>query len=186
MDQKLYNVAAKACLDAYDKNTGVGMGTEYSYSLKTVKGRKYQVIAIAGTNDCLDAIKDINLLSWKGIKLSAYNAANRIMEHVSLSKIYPVLVTGHSMGGAVAVAIKRLHNVQYCVTFGQARCLRYCYDRKMSNTVIFTDPDDIVSKLAYLSFGLPKCERIKAPDDHTLFSLSDHAMENWVNFTGDY
>jgi len=184
MNKSFYTVAVDACANVYKKNIELDMSTEYSYAIKTINGKRYQVIAVAGTDDLMDMFKNLNLLSRDGIKLSAYNAAKRIMKDVKLLCNMPVIVTGHSMGGIVAIALKRMYKfIKYCIAFAPARGLRYWSNRKMKNTVIFTDPDDAVSEwLAILSFGLPKCKKFEGEDDHILISASDHKIEKWRRF----
>jgi len=120
----------------------------------------------------------------KGIKLSAYRSAKRIMKDIKLYPDIPIIATGHSLGGAVVIALKKMFKiVDYCIAFAPARCLRYWSNRKMDNTTIFTDPDDMVSNLlAIISFGLPICSRIKSKRNHWLWSFKDHKMEHWKEF----
>ena len=181
---KLYFMAAKACTEVYEKNIRIGMGTEFDHFITNVNGQDVQVIVIAGTDDLIDMVKNINLLSWFGIKLSAYRAAKRIMEKVELKPDLPLIVTGHSLGGTVAIALKKKFKADYCIAFAPARCLRYWSKRKMNNTIIFIDPDDPVSNLlGIVNFGLPKCKTIKAPENHLTPSINDHFMKNWYKFT---
>ena len=68
------------------------------------------------------------------------------------------------------------------MAFAPARCLRYWSNRKMKNTFVFTDPDDPVSFVGRLSFGLPKCVHYKADNNHFGFKVSDHDISNWIRF----
>lgn len=181
---KLYRIAAKFCLSVYNKNIDIGMGTQCRYHIVTIGDETWQVIAVAGTNDLLlDGIKNLNLFSWMGIKLSAYRAAWRIKKHVKIAYDLPLMITGHSLGGAAAIAYKKRFGADYCVAFAPANCLRRWRSIKMDNTTVFIDPDDPVTELlGKISFGLPKCETIKAKDDHEGYSLGDHPMSKWVAF----
>ena len=184
MNPEFYKMAVIACSEVYDKNIKLSLGTEYSHFLTKIGGKAFQVIAVAGTDDLIDMVKNINLLSRKGIKLSAYRAAKRIMKDVDLCPGIPIIATGHSLGGAVVIALKKMFKIiDYCIAFAPARCLRYWSKRKMENTTIFTDPDDIVSNLlAIVSFGLPICNRIKSRKNHWSWSIKDHKIGHWKEF----
>jgi len=181
--KNLYKIAAKACQDVYNDN--VDMGTvEYKLRFAKYKGKPIQILSIAGTNEVGDWWANINLWSTKGIKSGAYKAACKIHEQVKLKLKFPLLVTGHSKAGATAIAYKKLFKADWCIAFAPARCLRHWTDRKMRNTTLFIDPDDVVSKAGFISFGHPDCKIIKAEDDHFLISIKDHFMDNWVKFVG--
>lgn len=187
MNKELYQVAAKACYDVYEKNTDLGT-TEFHYFLDIVNGKSVQVLAIAGSNELKDWFVNVNLFSWKGIKIGAYRSAKKI--HKELKNILsvvdlPLIVCGHSKAGPTAIAFKRLFGAEYCIAFAPARSLRYWANRKMDNTVIFTDPDDLVSKVACISFGHPICKTIEAKSDHLLFSIDDHVMKHWIEFVNN-
>lgn len=182
MNKTLYKIAATACLKVYDQNIELSLGTEYFHSLVMRDGKTYQLISIAGTDELIDMVKNVNLLSWEGIKLSAYRSAKRIMSDITLYPSIPVIVTGHSLGGAVAIAVQKMFKFDHCIAFAPARCLRYWTNRNMKNTTIFIDPDDIVPKLGFISFCHPKCKIIKSKDNHKLISIDDHKMNHWVDF----
>jgi len=188
LNKHIYKVAVDACNDVYIHNTDLGT-TEFHHFITTINGRRFQVLAIAGTNEALDWLKNFNLLSWQNIKLPAYRAAHQINDKIKhqLKRFdhLPLLVCGHSKAGATAIAFKRLFGADYCVAFAPARSLRHWAKLKMSNTTIFIDPDDLVSKLAFISFTHPKCRVFKAREDHLLFSISDHVMKHWVEFVNN-
>jgi hypothetical protein len=180
MNPEIYKIAAKACSDVYDQNTDIGT-TEYSVSYDS--DSNIQILAIAGTNEPEDMLININMFSRKGIKYGAYKAAWDIMSVFRWRGDCKRMVTGHSKAGPTAIAFKRLFGADYCVAFSPARSLRYWSKRKMENTTIFIDPDDIVPKLGFFSFGHPKCKTIKAKNDHIGISIDDHGMDHWINFT---
>lgn len=55
----------------------------------------------------------------------------------------------------------------------------------MENTTVFIDPDDPVSKVGFISFGLPKCKTIESKNDHFGLNISDHFMDSWNRFVED-
>lgn len=175
----LYLKSAYYTQYAYDHNVDLGT-TEYN----VMNFEGYQFLSIPGTNEFKDWFKNANLWSKKGIKKSAYDAA------IEIDKVFKrsnklLVVTGHSKGAAEAVAYTKLFGAYRCIIFNPARCLRYWSDRNMDNTTMFIDPDDPVSKVGLISFGLPKCKIIKAKDDHFLPSVKDHFMDNWISYIKD-
>lgn len=183
--------AAIGAKKVYETNIDLGT-TEFRFSIED----DIQALDIAGTNEKKDWLKNFNLLSKKGIKKTSYLAAIEIAKYLRSNGLIdfnmPLIVRGHSKGGATAIAYHRIIKKHFpflqshaCVAFAPARCLRYWADRKMKNTVLFTDPDDYVSELfGRINFGLPKTDHhYKAEDDHFGFSIGDHPMDNWINYT---
>ncbi|MCF6248147.1 MAG: lipase family protein [Desulfobacula sp.] len=185
MDKELYKIAAKACSDVYLDNTDLGT-TEYKLSLVKYKDNYIQVLAIAGTNEVMDWLKNIDLWSIKGIKAVAARAAKDIRSRFLRELGVKLLVCGHSKAGATAIAYKKLFKADWCIAFAPARSLRYWTNRKMTNTILFIDPDDPVSKAGFISFGHPECNIIKAKNNHPFLKITDHFMHNWVKFVDKY
>ena len=187
MNIGLYKYSAKACFDVYDNHTDLGL-TQCRHYIATINGRRFQVLSIAGTNEALDWFSNLNLFSWCGIKIGAYLSAKKIHKHykkiLKNHQYLPLLVTGHSLGGATALAFKKKYGCAYCIAFAPARTFRYWVNRKLSNTTIFIDPDDIVTKLGFISFGHPICGVVKARENHEFYSIGDHVMKHWLEFTG--
>lgn len=190
MKKEMLLLCAVQCHAVYKKNIDLGT-TEFDLNTFEVDSKVVQVLSIAGTNEPGDWIKNLDLRSKKGIKLSAYRAAQQIMSnHLFFKKRdvqIPLIVTGHSKAGATAIAFHKLYNKRmigssHCVAFAPARCLRYWNRRKMDNTYIFTDPDDPVSFFGRISFGLPKCRHYKAANNHFGFKVADHDILNWIRF----
>jgi hypothetical protein len=182
MDSELYRIAARACQAVYQECTDLGT-TEYHASVHDYRGKKIQVLAIAGTNEASDWWKNINLWSTMGIKAVAVKAAQEIRDNLVLDSDLPLLVTGHSKAGPTAIAWKRLFGARWCIAFCPARSLRYWAARQMPGTTIFIDPDDPVPRAGWLSFGHPICPRVVLPDDKLGLRISDHFMDHIINFT---
>ena len=66
--------------------------------------------------------------------------------------------------------------------FAPAPSMRRSLDRKMDNTTIFIDPDDIVHEAGIINFGHPECEVIKGANDHAGKYIPDHFMDHWIEF----
>lgn len=180
MDLDLIRIAAKACQAAYQDNTDLGT-TEFSDTIHPWNGGHIQVLAIPGTNEAADWLKNINLWSTQGIKKVAVDAAREIKARFGRIPELPLLVTGHSKAGPTAIAWKRLIGADHCIAFCPARSLRYWAKRKMENTILIIDPDDPVPKVGAVSFGHPICPRITLPNDFGL-KVSDHFMDHIIEF----
>ena len=194
MNKQMYFEAALCCQKVYKENIDLGT-TEFNITRHVINDKEYQILAIAGTNEPKDWLKNLNLTSISGIKTAAYRAAYEIAYSDDFiferchSLSVPLIVTGHSKAGATAIAFMKLfHDLltvdpSYCIAFAPARCLRYWTDRKMGNTTIFTDPDDPVSFLGRISFGPPICKEIKNENNYFGWKISDHDIKNWVWYT---
>jgi hypothetical protein len=182
----LYLDAAIACRRVYSEYHDLGtvqFDINYIYDDGMLK---WQMLSIAGTNELMDWPKNINMMSWKGIKKAAYDAAILIKESVQFYRYrkehLPLIVTGHSKGASTAIAFHKLFGAGHCIAFAPARTLRYWTRRTMENTTIFLDPDDPVSWVGRLNFGHPICKLYEAPDNHFGFDIGDHAISNWVEY----
>ena len=177
--EELYKLAARAATKVYGRCTDLGT-TEYSLTLEVLNRQLVQVLAFSGTNEISDWRKNFNLFSKKGIKKSAYQAAvevhSRIQKDLHLG--VKLIVTGHSKGAAEAIAYAKLFGAEYCVAFCPARCLRPWTDRYIRNCTIFVDPDDIVPKLAFISFKHPTCCAIELKNDVIGLSIREHFMRH--------
>jgi len=186
MNNELYKIALDACKQVYKHNIDLGT-TEYMYSKAVWQDQPLQIIAIAGTNESLDWFKNLDIRSVSGIKRSGVVAAGEIIQDLNWKKLIdpdiPVLVTGHSKGTAAAVAYKKLYGADYCVLFNPVRCLRKARDNTMDNTVMFLDKEDLVSKVAFISFRLPKCHTRKKPHDGLKWwEVRNHDLSAWEDF----
>ena len=185
IDNKLCCIAGQAVIDAYDQNIDLGT-TEYSSSVVEYNGFAMQVVAIPGTNEWSDWLKNINPLSENGIKKASVEAAREIHSNVHRMRKVPLLVTGHSKGGATAIAYKKLFGADYCVAFCPARSLRYGWDNRMENTTLVISPSDPVPMLGFFSFCHPACDRIYLPFDFPGFKISSHSMKSINHYIEDY
>jgi len=181
MDTELYKLTCELCEESYVNHVDLGT-TEYLARVVNYKGMAVHILAIAGTNEWQDWIKNIDLRSRNGIKKDAYDAAHEIHAVFKPMRGVQLIVTGHSRGGAAAIAYKKLFGADYCIAFCPARCLRYTINRYMENTTIFMDPDDIVPKLGFLNFGHPLCHWVYLPDDFPGLEISNHFIDNINKF----
>ena len=177
--EELYKLAARAATKVYERCIDLGT-TEYSLTFEIFKGRFVQVLAFSGTNEKRDWWKNLNLFSKKGIKKSAYKAAVEVHARIQkdLHLGVRLIVTGHSKGAAEAIAYAKLYRADYCVAFCPARCLRPWTNRYIPNCTIFVDPDDIVPKLAFISFQHPTCCVINLENDVIGLSIREHFMSH--------
>lgn len=189
MGKELYIAAAECSKAVYTDNIDIGT-TEFNVFRREIKDKEFQILAIAGTNEKKDWLKNFNLLSKKGVKKSAYDSAKSIAKYCCKHRLIdyslPIAVTGHSLGGAEAIAYHKIVNgavfSNICIAFAPARCLRYWTNRTMIHTTIFTDPDDPVSFVGRISFGHPKCKHYKAENNYFGFKIDDHDMSHWLRY----
>ncbi len=189
MNNELYKIALDACKQVYKHNIDLGT-TEYMYSRSEYLNKPLQVIAVAGTNEGLDWVKNLDVRDIQGIKRSGVTAANEMLGDLNwkrwIDPNIPILITGHSKGTATAVAYMKLYGADYCVLFNPVRCLSRSRDNTMKNTTMFLDKEDVVSKLAWLSFKLPKCKIIKKPRDARPWwdIKTNHGLSSWNEIIG--
>jgi hypothetical protein len=174
IDDELILQAAIAIKRAY-QNPDFNVNTTEWSTGKLYPGISY--IAIAGTNDWLDWFWNLALLSRKGVKLGAYVAAQRIKKY-TLPLKRPLLVCGHSKAGPTAIYLGKLLNADYSIAFNPAPGFRG--HQKFDNSLVITDPDDIVHKLGTINFNQPDCEVYKLPNDKKGIDLADHSINNVI------
>ena len=185
MDNTLYKIAVNACAGVYKENIDLGT-TEYSITSLIYKDNVLQILAIAGTNEMADWWKNVNIRSKNGIKKVAVDAAKEIHENFKERiSSYKLLVCGHSKAGPTAMAYKELYGADYCVAFCPARAFRPWNKKKMDNTTIFIDPDDLVPKLGRLFFTHPECNIITLPNDHKGWYIKDHHINHLVDYVNN-
>jgi len=180
MDNKLLLLAAEEVKNAYKLPTHNVKSTEWNTGFTLYDGKLIQFIAIAGTNDITDWLWNIALVSWDGVKLASYYSAKRIIKRFERMPDYKLLVCGHSKSGPTAMYIGKKLKADYCVGFNPAPGFRK--KEKLANTCIVTDPDDIVHKMGRLNFNQPDCEKIEMPNDHRGIDLSDHSIDNAIEY----
>tara|TARA_S200002703_G_scaffold1263_1_gene2194 strand:+ start:1333 stop:1941 length:609 start_codon:yes stop_codon:yes gene_type:complete len=156
--------------DGYEEKTSVVKELEYS----VYQYDDCQVIVIRGTEitgteedgllgrikNLRDVIRDIRILPWK-IKGMPWGhsgfvkGARDVLEHSMprhLKYDKPIICTGHSLGGAIALALgvflKKLDNKQsvQVVTFGAPRVFLF---KQKINAVMYRNGKDIVSTVPY-------------------------------------
>lgn len=169
---------------AYTTRTDLGT-TEYLLDSFEYDGITWQAILIPGTDELLDWPKNLDLHSLDGMKRASVEAAKEIRCDL-LGKIdyeRPVIVAGHSKGGATALCYHKMYDTDFCISFCPARC--FTDETHLENCVVFIDKDDPVPKLGSLHFRLPECPTIELPDDHIGLKVSDHFMDHIIEFIKD-
>jgi triacylglycerol lipase len=127
------------------------------YFLATNDSTRTQIIAIRGTSNLENALSDINIKMQFDKRTRIYlhsgfaEAAGSIYGHISsyLNKDYSINVTGHSLGGAIAVVLAMYldvdkYKVANVVTFGQPKVTNKSGAAKFSHlnvTRIVTEKD---------------------------------------------
>lgn len=124
---------------------------EIRYIVLTNESSKSHYVSIRGTANSHNAMQDINFFKDKSKRLGIYlhTGFHRTAEIIAddllsrLKEDYKVCVTGHSLGGAVAVIVSWYldhanFNVGECVTFGQPKVTDSHGNRAMRDKIKLT------------------------------------------------
>ena len=124
---------------------------EIRYIVLTDDSTKSHYVSIRGTANSHNAMQDINFFKDKSKRLGIYlhTGFHRTAEIIAddllsrLEEDYKVVVTGHSLGGAVAVIVSWYldhanFNVGECVTFGQPKVTDSHGNRAMRDKIKLT------------------------------------------------
>jgi len=124
---------------------------EIRYIVLTDDSTKSHYVSIRGTCNSHNAMQDINFFKDKSKRLGIYlhTGFHRTAEIIAddllsrLKEDYKVCVTGHSLGGAVAVIVSwyldyAKFNVKECITFGQPKVTDSHGNRVMRDKIKLT------------------------------------------------
>jgi pimeloyl-ACP methyl ester carboxylesterase len=119
LNRDLHLDCAKACLSVY----------EYWPDVSGIESNGMRILAISGTRDFADWLTNISFFAnddycHRGFLARAYRLLPECLETLRGDRSIPIVLTGHSLGGAVAMLLaaklKLLgYPVPACVTFGQ-------------------------------------------------------------------
>lgn len=187
MKDEHFQAATDAGFEVYKKHKDLGT-TEYAVTYKEILGKKWQILAVAGTNELRDWWENFKILfAIKGIKRPGYLAAQEILANFVPDSDCELMIVVHSKSGPTGVALKQKFPDVACVMFSPARSVRYWSRIILKNTVIFVDPDDIVPWMGLTLFTHPKVDlTIKGKKDKFILDIpgriGDHLMEYWKEF----
>ena len=200
MDRELIKLAARACQAAYKPENHIDLGhAEYMLDVIGYDSRPVVRLTIPGSNEGIDWVWNMWLLSHYGVKSCVYRAAGDIyrdvmknlpafLEKNNLSRniAYEWLISGHSKGAPTAMRFYDKYGGDYCVAFCPPPAFRKWNKPALSNTTIVVDPDDIVHKLGFISFDQPilgeGSEWIRLPNDHPGLNLKDHDINEIAEY----
>jgi hypothetical protein len=124
---------------------------EIRYIVLTDDSTKSHYVSIRGTCNSHNAMQDINFFKDKSKRLGIYlhTGFHRTAEIIAddllsrLKEDYKVCVTGHSLGGAIAVIVSWYldhanFNVKECITFGQPKVTDSHGNRAMRDKIKLT------------------------------------------------
>lgn len=124
---------------------------EIKYMLLTDHTNKKQYISVRGTNNSHNALQDINFLKDPSFRLGIdlhtgfHRTAEKIADDLLYKLItgYEINVTGHSLGGAVAVIVSWYidyahYSIGECITYGQPKVTDAIGSRKMRGKINIT------------------------------------------------
>ena len=186
--KELYQIAVNAEIDVYKNNIDLGT-TEFKVTEDRYKGDNLNILAIAGSNEREDWLKNFNLLSRGGFKKVGVDAVEDIRGKVVLYRIKmyqePLLIVTHSKSGVTgAVLADYFHGCPWVhvVCFAPAPSV-FVFGKKKKiyygNMTRFIDPDDIVPKAGWPLFVQPRCNEIVLPNNKIGYDLSDHKLSNY-------
>lgn len=131
------------------------------YIVLTDDRTKTYYISIRGTTNSHNALQDIQFFKDKSFRLgiNIHTGFHRTSEIIaddllsSLDKTYSIKITGHSLGGAVAVVVAWYldysgYTIDECITFGQPKVTDTIGSRKMRGKIPLTrvvNETDVVS-----------------------------------------
>ena len=198
---KVHYKLASMCVDSYSQHTFVDGDVEILYKHEGFVNyfaiRGTEASAFFSGRGWMDILRDLrfwpnkinNATVHAGFLRGYNNICDYIEESCSLND-HPVVFTGHSMGGAIAliaaydmmaVAPNRLLG---CVTFGAPRCINWdnvdddVYDKLKKKVVQFQHVGDIVPGF----LGFTSYEHI----DSTMLPYRFSEGERWGYFSRDW
>ena len=175
-DLALYRLAAREIKDVYDGQCFDEYSTEWNSSICDYNGRNIQVLAVGGSDELIDWLWNVTLLSWGGVKLCSYLSAKRILKGFTRLTGIPLLVAGHSKSGPTALYLADRLNADYCVAFAPARGFRRA--KVMHNATIVLTEQDPVPKIGFLSFTHPNCKKYYVRSDGLNGHKIDYFLKN--------
>jgi predicted lipase len=179
-----HQVLSVICADSYDNLDFEESGIE-------VIVREDSVFAFRGTDEPLDAIRDIRIiplwtkdLGWcpAGFLKASKRLVTKVMSECMARDIEPedITLTGHSLGGAVALIVGALLvrdevKVKEIVTFGAPRCgrLKILDD---TDVTMYRHGKDIVPMVPFIMRRHKKMETFGDKGSY----IKDHYMFNYI------
>ena len=168
-----HGVLAQICLESYHAQTFSFDDVEVL--VMPVNG--CNVVAIRGTE--LSEWRDISrvLLGSGSFESAAYGVAMRLFKYIDAKK--PTIITGHSVGGCIAIALSRMIDCSEVVVFGAIRASQLAGCKCTS----YIHANDAVPKLLY-----PLCwttgEKVylaKHKRKSYKLSIKDHLLQGYID-----
>ena len=149
-----------------------------------------QYLAIAGTNEWLDWVLNVILLSVKGIKFYAWFSARRIFKAIKeegYDEKKELVIACHSKSCTTGFAIKLHHTpLARCIAFCPAPGFKKAPLMQDGRTLIFVDPDDLVPHAGDITFDNPDAPVSYLPRDKNFFDfigrIADHSMDHIIKY----
>ena len=181
---------AKLADSVYDNSPLKAHITEYDIDVIYLEENKQQIIAIEGTSSINHILSDMNIFKSKDKRLNIklHSGFAKIARKIYSSLFHiiktrkPIVITGHSMGGAVALILgmylqESCYEIKNIITFGQPKVT----DRegaekyKSLNLIRVVHDEDIVPSLPPITVSTLFNPYIHFGDE----LIIDSAKEDW-------
>lgn len=183
---------AVLCKESYETHCISEYGVEAN--IRLLDGN--QIVAIRGTQGILDLARDAMFGAWylsgmighAGMLMGAYSILDNLKDH--LNKKHPIVLTGHSLGGGIAIPLCKLlrddgYNVVMLVTFGCPKVLIYGHRHFKDMYVSQYELDD--DAIPTLGWFLPRrhINRIPLGEGRSKEwlkdrNLDDHSIDRYI------
>jgi len=190
--QKKYHLfLAKNCKYSYVHHTHESLGVQFIFdnNLITIRGTEFTTC-----KGKLDIVRDLLLIPYKshglwghfGFLRGAERVLDILVDKDLIDKRFPLVITGHSLGGAVAQAlafflVKNGFKVDTVVTFGSPTVFYRKLPKELissiPNITLYENNSDIVSRLP---IGEHVVKKLKINKSNKLFSFSGHKIDNYI------
>ena len=187
----IYSVVAVMCREAYEYDClEIGGGTQATFG--SIDNKK--IVAFRGTEFQFDDIlRDIRGVPWWSEELQAFchsgflKAARAAREEVEdFARGEPLILAGHSLGGAIARILAGFLQAQDVgvITFGEPRSIIWQQDHLLNPVSRrFVNGKDIVPSHPWPIFGYRHQVR-KTPIGKKEGIFEDHQIQNYINSIG--
>lgn len=170
---------AKYCKKAYDGNVGEGDFYDQHIVIGNIEAYYYdleKLLIIVGSNDLWDWGKNIQVNSIAGEHAGFHEMSIILYRYLYTHQIYPRVITGHSMGGAIgSLLIKYMSSIEKVVTFGSPRYYREEIKGEVATHYILG-----LDVVTYLPIGYKRCGKDVELKSEVLCPRRAHNINTYI------